>query len=126
MIWLDLVIALALLQFAVFGILVGRARGLYGVRAPATSGHDMFDRYYRVQMNTMEQLVMLIPAMWIAADYWSPGWVAGAGAVYLVGRIEYMRAYLKEPKSRSLGYALSALPILGLIVAILVGVALDF
>lgn len=124
MMWLDLVITLALLQFAVFGILVGRARGLYGVQAPATSGHEMFDRYYRVQMNTMELLVMLVPALWIAGKYWTPSCIAGVGLIYLIGRVLYLRAYLKDPASRTLGFALSFLPIVGLILSILVGIVM--
>ena len=64
--WLNLTITLALLQALVFGVLVGRARGKYGVKAPATTGHEMFDRYYRVQMNTMELLLLLVPAAYLA------------------------------------------------------------
>jgi uncharacterized MAPEG superfamily protein len=47
--------------------------------------------------------------------------VAGAGAVYLVGRVVYWRAYVKEPASRTLGYALSFIPTVGLLLAALVG-----
>lgn len=106
----DLVLALALLQFAAFGILVGRARGKYGVKAPATSGHEMFDRYFRVQMNTLELLVLLIPGLLMAPRYLAPHWVAAVGAVYLLGRIIYLRAYLADPASRSLGFGLSFIP----------------
>ena len=42
--------------------LVGRARGQYGVKAPATTGNELFERHYRVQMNTLEQLVAAKPA----------------------------------------------------------------
>jgi len=59
------VIALALLEFAVFGMLVGWARGKYGVAAPAVSGHPVFERYFRVHQNTLEQLVAFVPAMWL-------------------------------------------------------------
>jgi len=124
MLWIDLVTVLAILEFLTFGMLVGRARGLYGVAAPATSGNEMFERYYRVQMNTLEQLVAFIPALWLAARYWSPEWVALVGAVFLVGRVIYLRAYVREPASRSLGFALSFLPTVGLLLSVLVGVAM--
>lgn len=124
MLWIDLVTVLAILEFLTFGMLVGRARGLYGVAAPATSGHEMFERYYRVQMNTLEQLVAFIPVLWLAARYWSPEWVALVGAVFLVGRVIYLRAYVREPASRSLGFALSFLPTVGLLLSVLVGVAM--
>lgn len=106
----DLVLALALLQFAAFAMLVGRARGKYGVKAPATSGHEMFDRYFRVQMNTLELLVLLIPGMLMAPRYLAPHWVAAIGAVYLLGRIVYLRAYIADPASRGLGFGLSFFP----------------
>ncbi|WP_138514932.1 MAPEG family protein [Rhodoferax bucti] len=120
--WLDLVTVLAIGQYIWFGVLVGQARGRYGVHAPAVTGHETFERYYRVQMNTLELLVALVPAMYLAARYWSPLWVAAAGVVFIVGRFIYLRAYVSDPKTRSLGYALSALPLLGLLVAVVAGV----
>lgn len=125
MAWIHLVAVLALFQFLLFGALVGRARGKYGVHAPATTGNEVFERYYRVQMNTLELLVVLLPAMWIAAAYWDPRWVAAAGVVYLVGRMVYLRAYTTEPRSRGLGYMLSILPVVVLMVAGVAGVALS-
>ena len=68
------VIALALLEFVVFGMLVGRARGRYGVNAPAVSGHEIFDRYFRVHYNTMEMLVTFVPSIWLFGLYVSPQW----------------------------------------------------
>jgi glutathione S-transferase len=60
--------------------------------------------------------------MYLAARYWSPLWVAAAGAVYIVGRFIYLRAYVSDPKTRALGYSLSALPLLGLLAAVIAGV----
>jgi uncharacterized membrane protein YecN with MAPEG domain len=121
MVWVDIVGTLAVLQLIVFGILVGRARGLYGVHAPAISGHPLFERYFRVQMNTLELLPALLVALWLGAKYWSPKWAAILGAVYLVGRVVYLLSYVKDPAKRSAGFSLSALPILILIAAILCG-----
>lgn len=119
--WIDVVAALAVIEFIGFGILVGGARTKYGVKAPATTGHPQFDRLYRVQMNTLELLIALLPAMYLAARYWSPNWVAAGGVVYLIGRLVYLRAYVKDPASRALGYALSVLPVLAMLGATLVG-----
>jgi glutathione S-transferase len=124
MFWIHLITILALFQFLLFGSLVGHARGKYGVHAPATAGHEIFERYYRVQMNTLELLIVFLPSLWIAANYWKQQWVAVAGAVYLVGRFVYLRAYIKNPSMRSLGFALSMLPILALMIAGLAGVGL--
>jgi len=124
MMWIDLVAVLALLQLIFFGILVGGARTKYGVKAPATAGHPQFERLYRVQMNTLELLVALLPALYLASRYWSPSMVAIGGAVYLLGRMIYWRAYTKDPASRSLGFGLSIFPILAMLLATLVGIAM--
>ena len=120
----DLVAMGALLQFIFFGAQVGQARGKYGVNAPAVTGHEGFERIYRVQMNTLELLVPLLPALYAAARYW-PAWaVAAAGAVYLVGRFIYWRAYVTAPASRGLGFVLSIGPVFTLIIATVAGIVL--
>lgn len=120
--YVELVTVLALLQYFAFGWLVGRARGTYGIKAPAITGHEMFERIYRVHMNTLELLVILLPGLYLGASLWSPLYTAMCGAVYLVGRIIYWRAYMADPRKRSLGFALSMGPILILLVAALVGI----
>ncbi len=115
------VIALALLEFVVFGMLVGRARGRYGIKAPATSGHEIFDRYFRVHYNTMELMVVFVPALWLFGLFVSPLWGAALGAVYLVGRIVYLRSYVADPAKREFGFGMSVLPILVLVVGALIG-----
>ena len=122
--WVHLVIALALAQFFYFCMAVGRARGTYKVSAPATTGHEVFERYFRVQMNTLELLVVFVPSIVLFASYVSACWAAGVGAVYLLGRILYFRAYVKDPGSRSWGYGLSAAPTLALLLGGLVGVVM--
>ena len=121
--YVELITLLALLQFVAFGVLVGQARVKYGVKAPAVTGHEMFERAYRVQMNTLELLVLLLPGLYLAATLWSPFYTAISGAVYLVGRTIYWRAYMAEPKGRSLGFGLSMGPILVLLMASFVAVA---
>lgn len=124
MTWLDAVAVLAVAQYMGFGMLVGWARGRYGVHAPAVSGHEMFERYYRVHMNTLEQLVPLLPAMYLSARYWSPMWSVAAGLIYIVGRFIYLQAYARDPKSRTLGFVLGFFPTVGLLAAALVGAVL--
>ena len=113
----DLVALAALVQLLVFSILVGGARGRYGVKAPAVTGHPMFERAYRVQMNTLELMVLFIPSLYVAARYWPPAWVAAVGAVYVVGRLMYRAAYVREPASRGLGFLASIVPIFVLLLA---------
>src|SRR5215472_3834074 len=60
-----LVTALALALYLGTVIAVMRARGHYGIAAPATSGHPVFERLFRIQQNTLEQLVLFLPALWL-------------------------------------------------------------
>ena len=119
--WVDLVALAALLQLLVFSFQVGSARGRYGVKAPAVTGHEMFERTYRVQMNTLEQLVGFLPALLIAGAYWPQAAVAAIGAVYLIGRALYRHQYMQDPARRAPGFALTVLPTAFLLLAGLVG-----
>lgn len=118
------VLGLALLQFLYFGAMVGRARGRYGIKAPATTGHDLFERHFRVQMNTLELLVVLVPSLPIFGWFVSAPWAAGLGAVYLLGRFLYFFSYVKDPAGRSAGFALSILPVGALVIGGIVGAVL--
>jgi uncharacterized MAPEG superfamily protein len=119
-----IVTALALLQYIYFAVLVGQARGKFGVNGPAVTGHPVFERYFRVQMNTLELLVAFLPGLWLFAQYVSPVWAAVLGAVYIVGRFVYLRAYVADPAKRGLGFGLSMLPTLALLLGGLVGAVL--
>jgi glutathione S-transferase len=118
-----LVILLALAEFVALGILVGRARGKYGVKAPATTGHEMFERWFRVHYNTMELLVVFVPSIWLFGIYVNPQLGAALGAVYLVGRVMYVRSYVRDPAARGGGFGLSMLPTLVLLVGAAIGAA---
>ena len=118
--YVAIVTVVALLQFFWFGWQVGAARSKYNVPAPAISGNEVFERVFRVQMNTLEQLVVFLPALWIFASYVSALWAAILGAVFIVGRAVYSMTYVRDPKSRSIGFALTALPNLALLVGILI------
>ena len=117
---LDTLAMAAVLQYLFFGVLVGKARAQYGVHAPAVSGHEQFERVYRVHMNTLELLVVFLPALYAAGHYWPASVVAGVGAIYLVGRFIYWRAYVSAPQRRGLGFALSIGPVMTLALAALV------
>ncbi|MCK6370417.1 MAG: MAPEG family protein [Gammaproteobacteria bacterium] len=111
----HVVIALAVIELFVFALLVGRARVKYGILAPAVSGHPVFERYYRVHYNTLEQLVCFIPGMLLFATYVSAPVAAGLGLVFIVGRILYLRGYVADPKKRGAGFGISALPVIVLL-----------
>jgi len=117
----QLVIGLALAQFVFFLFAVGKARVTYKVPAPATTGNEIFERYFRVQMNTLELLVVFVPSILLAGQYFGAYIAAALGVVYLVGRFIYFLSYVKDPKSRSLGYGLSVLPTMALLAGAIIG-----
>jgi len=116
-----IVIIIAVFEYMVFTFLVGRARGRYNVKAPATTGHEVFERYFRVQQNTLETLVAFIPGISLFALFVDPNWAAWIGLVYVVGRLLYFRAYVADPAKRGPGFGLSLLSIATLLVGGLVG-----
>jgi glutathione S-transferase len=118
--YVAIVTVVALLQFFWFGWQVGVARSKYNIAAPAVSGNEMFERVFRVHVNTLEQLVVFLPALWIFASFISPIWAAVLGAVFIIGRAVYARSYVKDPKSRSPGFAMTAIPLLLLLLGILI------
>jgi glutathione S-transferase len=124
--FVEFVALLAVAQFLFFGAQVGKARRDSGIKAPAITGDPGFERMYRVQMNTMETLIAFFPALYVAEHY-APGVVvAGIGAVYLVGRHIYWRAYVKDPSTRSLGFLLSIAPVFLLWIIALIGTLQSF
>jgi uncharacterized MAPEG superfamily protein len=117
----HIVIGLALVEFLFFCFAVGKARGTYKVAAPATTGNEMFERYFRVQMNTLELLVIFIPSILIYSQYLGAYVAVALGVLYLIGRLIYFTSYVKDPKSRSMGYGLSALPVMALLAGAIFG-----
>lgn len=101
------VVCLALLQYATFMFRAGNARGRYDVAAPATSGHPMFERHLRVQENTIEQLVIFLPGVFLFGRFVQPWVAAGLGLLFLVGRALYARAYVSDPAKRGPGFLIT-------------------
>lgn len=114
------VVLVILLQFWT-SWLVGRARGMHGIKAPATSGHPEFERAFRVQMNTIEGTLMFLPALWLAATYSAPLWAGLVGLVWIAGRVWYGMAYIKDPSSRSGGFGVAAAALIAELLIGLIG-----
>lgn len=121
---IHLVMLVALLEYFGFALAVGRARYRYGVKAPATSGNLDFERYYRAQMNTLEQLIIFVPALWSFAIFISVPWAAGLGAAFIVGRLLYFTGYTKAAEKRSVGFGLATFAQLFLLIGGIVGAVL--
>jgi len=121
-----LIILLALAQFTWFSLRVGAARPKYKVDAPKTTGNETWERLFRVQQNTMEQLVLFIPAMLAFSFYLSARWALLPGIIFLVGRQLYSWEYVSKPSSRTPGMGMTLLAnatlLLGALVSILMKV----
>ncbi len=121
-----IVTILALFQFVFFSIQVGAMRTKHDVKAPATSGHPEFERMFRVQQNTMEQLVAFIPALWIFAYLVNPYWGSALGLVFIIGRFVYWSSYRKDPASRGAGFTITFLPTAVMLVGSLIAAAMVY
>ena len=117
-------IMLALLEYVVMAALVGRAREKFGILAPTMTGHPDFERVIRVHLNTLENLIIFVPAVWIFASYVSALWAAILGFVFVVARAVYAVGYLRAAEKRSIGAAVTGLVDLVLVVGGLIGLAL--
>ncbi len=121
-----IVAALALVEYFVFAIMCGMARGRLGVPAPSISGNPEFERYFRVQGNTIEQIVIFLPALYLFATFVSPPVAAGLGLVFILGRALYAWAYLRDPGRRGPGFGLTLLANAVLLVGGLVGALVEY
>jgi len=119
--FVHLVIALALVEFFLFGVAVARARARYNIPAPATSGNEVFERYFRVQMNTLEQLVIFVPSVLLFARYVNAYAAAVLGVLFLIGRALYFQGYVRSAAGRHVGFILSAIPNLALLIGAIIG-----
>lgn len=123
--WPSLVTVTALIVYFLLTANVGRARARYKLTPPQMSGDPDFERVVRVQQNTLEQLVIFLPALWLFAVFVSPVWGAGVGAVWIVGRIAYAWGYYQAAEKRTIGFGISSLATLILLGGSLVGISLS-
>lgn len=121
----SLITVLTLLVYLILTINVGRARAKYKVMPPATTGDPNFERVLRVQQNTLERLVFFLPLLWLFSIYVDPVWGSGIGAVWLIGRIIYAWGYYQAAEKRRIGFAISSLTSMALLLGSLVGISLS-
>jgi glutathione S-transferase len=121
-----LVTGLALLLYLVLIINVSRARGLYKVEAPATAGDPGFERVFRVQQNTLEQIVAFLPALWLFSAFASPTWGAGIGFLWILARTHYAWSYYRDAAKRGPGYAIGLVCTVVLLIGGIVGMLRAF
>jgi glutathione S-transferase len=121
----SLVTIAALLVFFVVTINVGRARAKYGIKPPEMAGNPDFERVVRVQQNTLEQLSIFLPALWIFAQFVNPIAATALGAIWVIGRIIYAWGYYQAAEKRGPGFGISTLATVVLLLGSLVGIVLN-
>ncbi|MBV9523156.1 MAG: MAPEG family protein [Alphaproteobacteria bacterium] len=104
----SLVTGLALLLYLVVTANAARMRGRHRIMAPATSGHPAYERAFRVQQNTLEQIVLFLPALWLYSVYVSDRTGSVIGAVWILARLFYAWSYYRDPARRAPGFIIAA------------------
>jgi glutathione S-transferase len=99
----------------------GRARGKHKVLPPSMEGPLEFQSAQRIQANTVEQIVLFLPALWLCAYFFSDRWAALGGVVWVAGRILYALGYYKDPSKRGPGFVIAFLANLGLMLGAAAG-----
>lgn len=104
-----IVTLLSLLVYVWMILRIPGARRRTGIDAPAMTGDPELERHIRVQANTVEWLVIYLPALWLFAIYWNDLVAAALGVVWMIGRIVYALGYAADPKKREVGFIIQAL-----------------
>ena len=115
---------LALLLYMGLSFVAGQARARYRIKAPAVTGHENLERAYRVQMNTVEQMVFFLPALWLCGALLSDKGAAAGGLIWVIGRAVYAVSYLDAPEKRGPGMGISMLAQIGLFLGAAYGLML--
>ncbi|OZI67268.1 MAPEG family protein [Bordetella genomosp. 11] len=94
-----------------FGMALASARAHMktGIAPPAMTGAPLLDRTVRTHANTLEWMMIFLPALWLFAIYWSPFWATILGLVWIVGRLIYFAGYVAAAEKRFPGFAIQAL-----------------
>ncbi|MBE9095820.1 MAPEG family protein [Tychonema sp. LEGE 07203] len=121
----SLITISALILYFILTLNVGRARFKHKVSPPQMTGNPDFERVVRVQQNTLEQLILFLPSLWIFSQFISPVWAAGIGAVWIVGRILFAWGYYQAAEKRAAGFGISTLATLTLLGGSLIGIIMS-
>lgn len=99
----------SLIAYCFFFVKVSRARVKYRIEAPKTTGDAAFERILRVQQNTVEQMVLFLPSLWLFGFYVSDSFAGLLGLAWTAARALYAAEYYADAKKRGPGAMISML-----------------
>jgi uncharacterized membrane protein YecN with MAPEG domain len=118
---LDTILAV-LLTFGLGGY-VGHLRHKLKIEAPATTGNPLFERAFRAHANTVENLVLVLPLLWVASVFYGgpvPFWL---GLVWIVSRLIYAIGYAQtDTRWRGFGGGIGLVCLIGLLILSVLGI----
>ena len=120
--WTSLVTLAAVVIYGWTGVRVAQARIRYDVKAPATTGNPDFERVFRVQANSGEQIIQFLPCLWLFAAFFGDLWAAAVGVIWPIGRVIYILSYTKAAEKRGPGFGLTMLPTFILAIGAIIGI----
>ena len=82
--------------------------------------HPDFDRIFRAHQNTVEQFVFFVPLLGLAAMLWGDHIAALYGLIWSVGRFLYVVTYAQAAEKRSIGFFLSGVLSMIVLLALIV------
>ncbi len=120
MLYVTLATSLAVFYTFYVSMKVGKMRDTHNVQSPATTGNIEFERAFRAHQNTIEQLVIFLPCLWLGAAFIGDLLAGTLGLVWVGGRLLFVNAY-EAGESRFLGMWMTILPTMALFLAALFG-----
>ncbi len=117
----GLVTLLTLLVYLWIAMNVGSARAKHEIKAPEMTGPEEFNRYMRVHGNTMEMMLLFLPALWLFALTVSDIYAAAIGVFFPLSRIFYARGYYRAADQRGRGFLVGFITTAALLLGSLAG-----
>ncbi len=108
-VYTPIVALLAIALYFFFATRVAVARVKYGVRHPAITGNEDFERTFRAHVNTLEWMPTFLVPLFLCALYLSDAGAAALGLVWVVGRVVYFYGYSRAAEKRLPGFFIQSI-----------------
>lgn len=121
----GIVTVITLFIYLWMAVQVGKSRSKHDVPAPQNTGPDEFLRVLRVHENTVEGLLLFLPALWMFALTFGDLWAGLIGIFYPLGRVIYAKGYYQAADKRSRGFMIGLISTSILLIGSLIGLILS-